>query len=227
MIDEYFATGLVDEVIVVNNNAEPGTDEEVKKTKATLIYEKKQGYGAGYQCGIKAATGDLVLLSEPDGTYSAKDVEKFLVYSKDFDVVMGSRTNQSAILQGASMGLFRKLANVLEAKLVEILFGTHSLTEVGCTCKLFKREVLIELAQHWRTTNALFATELLLLCASRRVNFVEIPISFSERVGESQLTAKWHQLVKWGLKILWFIISFWFKWIFGKKENTNKKAALV
>ena len=112
MIDDYFATGFVDEVVVVNNNAESGTDEEVKKTKARLVYENKQGYGHGYQRGIKEATGDYIFLSEPDGTYSAADLEKFLVYSHDFPVVMGTRTNRSAILDGASMGLIPNLANL-------------------------------------------------------------------------------------------------------------------
>lgn len=212
-IEEYFATGFVDEVVVVNNNAEPGTDEEVKKTKARLVHEKKQGYGYGYQRGIIEAKGDYIFLSEPDGTYAASDLEKFLVYAKDFSVVVGTRTNQSAILEGASMGLFRKLGNVFEAKTIEVLFATNSLTEIGCTCKLFEREVLMKLMPLWKTTNALFATELLLLTVSQRVKFVEIPITFRERVGESSLTGKWYKLAKWGLHIEWFIIYFWFRWI--------------
>ena len=222
-IDDYFATGFVDEVLVVNNNAEPGTDEEVKKTKASLVYQPKQGYGNGYQMGILEAKGDLIMLSEPDGTYSARDLEKFLVYERDFPVVLGTRTNQSAILEGASMGLLRKLANVFDAKVIEVLFGTNSLTEIGCTCKLFRREELMKLAPLWKTTNALFATELLLLTVTERIHFIEIPISFSERVGESSLTAKWHQLAKWGIKIFWFILSFWFAWIFGKRGKRSAK----
>lgn len=216
VIDEYFATGFVDEVLIVNNNAETGTDEEVRKTKAKLIYEKRQGYGYGYQTGIKEAKGDWIFLTEADGTYAAKDLEKFLVYGKDFPIVMGSRTNQSAILEGASMGLLRKLANVFEAKVVEVLFATNSLTEIGCTCKLFERDALLRLMPLWKTTNALFATELLLLCVSLRLKYIEIPIFFSERVGESQLTARWHHLGKWGIRILWFILSFWFIWIIGR-----------
>ena len=43
-IEEFFQTGLVDEVIVVNNNAESGTDEEVKKTKARIVHESQQKY---------------------------------------------------------------------------------------------------------------------------------------------------------------------------------------
>ncbi|MES2087676.1 MAG: glycosyltransferase family 2 protein [Patescibacteria group bacterium] len=214
-IEDYFATGFVDEVVVINNNAEAGTDEEVKKTRARLIHETKQGYGYGYQRGITEATGDYIFLSEPDGTYLASDLERFLVYAQDFPVVVGTRTNQSAILHGASMGFLRKMADVFEAKIIEVLFGTNSLTDVGCTCKLFHKEVLRELAPHWKTTNALFATELLLLVVSRKIKFIEIPITFGERVGESTLTGHWYDLVKWGARILWFIFSTWMKWFFG------------
>src|SRR3989344_1569514 len=141
-IEDYFATGYVDEVVVVNNNAEPGTDEEVKKTKAKLVYESRQGSGFGYRRGISEASGEYIFLSEPDGTFAAQDLERFLVYGKEYPVVFGTRTNQSAILDGAAMGLSRKLANVFEAKLLEVLFGANSLTDVGCICKLFHRDIL-------------------------------------------------------------------------------------
>lgn len=215
-IEDYFATGFVDEIVVVNNNAEAGTDEEVKQTKARLVHETKQGYGHGYQRGIKEATGDYIFLSEPDGTFAASDIERFLVYAKDFPVVVGTRTNQSSILDGASMGLLRKLANVFEAKVIEVLFATNSLTEIGCTCKLFRKDILREFEPYWKTTNALFATELLLLTVSKRIKFIEIPITFRKRVGESALTRRWYHLVKWGLHIFWFILSFWFRWITGR-----------
>ncbi len=215
-IEDYFATGFVDEVVVVNNNAEPGTDEEVRQTKARLVHESKQGYGYGYQRGIREAVGEYIFLSEPDGTYKASDLERFLVYAKDFPVVMGTRTNQSSILEGSAMGFWRKWADVIEGKIIEFLFLTNSVTDVGCTCKLLRRDVAEELSRRWCTTNALFATELLLLVVARRIKFVEIPITFGERVGESTLTGRWWQLSKWGLHILWFIMTFWVRWIFGR-----------
>ena len=68
-IEDYFATGFVDEVVVVNNNAEEGTNEEVKKTKARLVHEQKQGYGYGYQRGIREATGDQEVPVAPCGSF--------------------------------------------------------------------------------------------------------------------------------------------------------------
>lgn len=223
-IEDFFATGFVDEIIVVNNNAEAGTDEEVKKTAAKLIYEKRQGYGYTYQTGIAAAVSDYIVLVEPDGTFVGSDLERFLIYASDFPVIFGTRTSQSSVFKGAAMGLMRKWADVLEGKFIEILFMTNALTDVGCTYKLFHREAVQRIAPLWKEGGALFATELILLTASQRIPFVEIPITFQERVGKSTLTARWWQLASWGLRILWFIFRFWVRWIFSKifkRENKN------
>jgi glycosyltransferase involved in cell wall biosynthesis len=222
VIESFFNSGFVDEVIVVNNNAEKGTDEEVKKTKAKLIHEKRQGYGYAYQTGIKHAKGDYVVLCEPDGTYTGEDLEKLLVYARDgFDVVFGSRTDQIGPLSGADMDVWRKWANVIEAKTIEVLFNTNSLTDVGCTYKLFKRSALDKLSKYWKTTNSLFATELLLLTVSGNLKFIEIPINFKKRIGESSLTGKWHQLIKWGILIQTYIFVFWGKWLLQKISFKN------
>jgi glycosyltransferase involved in cell wall biosynthesis len=216
-INSFFDTGFVDEVIVVDNNAEVGTEKEVKKTNATLIHEPRQGYGYAYQAGIKKAKGDYIVLCEPDGTYDGADIERLLVYAKKgFDVVMGSRTGQSTLLSGADMDLWRKWANVLEAKSIEILFNTNALSDVGCTYKLFKKSVLRKMEKQWKCTNSLFATELLLLTVSQNYSYIEIPLTFMKRVGTSSLTGKWYLLVKWGLHIQGYIVSFWVRHFYEK-----------
>lgn len=212
IIQSFFDTGFVDEIIVVNNNAENGTDEEIKKTKAKIIYEKRQGYGYAFRTGIKRASGYYTILCEPDGTYEAEDIEKLLIYAKQgFDVVLGSRTGQSTLFSGADMDIRRKWANVLEAKSIEVLFNSNSLTDVGCTYKLFTKKTLSKFSKKWLTTNSLFATELLLLTVSHKVNYIEIPITFKKRVGVSSLTGKWYLLIKWGLIIQIYIFKFWLK----------------
>jgi len=141
---DFFATKLVDEIVIVNNNAAPGTDEEVKKTKARLVYEKKQGYGFAIQKGFREAKGDIIIVSEPDGTFIGRDIEKFLAYHTDgFEVVFGTRTTKGLIWEGANMGFLLKWGNILVAKMIELFFLSRSqLTDVGCTMKLFTRKAL-------------------------------------------------------------------------------------
>src|SRR5271154_2501725 len=92
VIGGFPATGLVDEVLVVDNNAQPGTEAEVRKTSARLVKEPRQGYGHATRRGLVEATGDLIVLAEPDGTFVPKDISKLLVYSGECDAVFGTRT---------------------------------------------------------------------------------------------------------------------------------------
>ena len=95
VIDDFFETGFVDEVVAVNNNAESGTDDEIRKTRAKLIHEPRQGYGYGYRRGIKETLGYYVVLCEADDTFASTDLERFMIFAKDFPAVFGSRTNTS------------------------------------------------------------------------------------------------------------------------------------
>lgn len=208
-IDDFFKTGFVDEIIVVDNNSEKGTLEEVRKTKATIITENRQGYGIAYQTGIRNAKGDYIVLCEPDGTYAPEDLEKFLVYAKNnFAVVFGSRTAGSAPFSSSPMNFWRKYPNVFEAKTIELLFNSPSLTDVGCTYKLLTRKALNKLSNLWKMENSLFATELILLTISQDLKFAEIPITFRERVCKSSLTGSWYKLALWGIRIQSYIIKF-------------------
>lgn len=215
VIEEFFNTGFVDEIVVVNNNAEAGTEEEVQKTKARMVYEKRQGYGYAFQRGLKEARGDYIILCEPDGTYTGHDLERFLVFAKDFDVVLGSRTGPTKPM-GGSMGFLRKYANVFEGKTIELLFNTNALSDVGCTYKLFIRKAIDKLLPLWHTKGGLFATELVLLTIAEKLRFVEIPITFNERIGISTMINSIRKLMKWGVMIYAFIFYSWFKWIFRK-----------
>ena len=219
-IDSFFKTGFVDEVVVVNNNAEAGTDNEVKKTKAKLLYEKKQGYGYAFMRAIKESRGDYVVVCEPDGTFLASDLERMLVYARDFDVVIGSRTSQIGSLSGEGMGIIRKFANVIEAKTIEVLFNSVALTDVGCAYKLFKRKSLAKIMPKWRMQKTpLFNTELILLTVSQKLKFVEIPITYNKRVGKSSIVDKWHQIIRWAVVIQIYIFGFWLKHIIDSRTR--------
>jgi len=70
VILDFFGTGAVDEVIVVNNNAASGTSDEVFGTGAREVIEPRQGYGRAIRRGMDEATGDYIVICEPDGTFS-------------------------------------------------------------------------------------------------------------------------------------------------------------
>ena len=191
-INDFFSTNIVDEVIIVDNNATKGTREEVERTSANLYTEPRQGYGWGYRKALEAATGDLLIMCEPDGTFIPSDIEKLLAYSDHMDVVQGSRTSSTLILDGANMGLLLKYGNFLVAKLAEFSFPSSatSLSDCGCTFRLLSRSAYQILSPHFRTGGSAFGMEITLLCLRSSLPMCEIPIRYSKRVGQSSVTGR-------------------------------------
>ncbi len=208
VIDGFFATGVIDEVLVVNNNAQAGTKEEVDKTRARQVYETKQGYGHAYQRGLAEATGDLLILAEPDGTFLPRDAVKLLTYADDCDAVFGTRTTREMIWSGANMGTFLKWGNWAVAKLVEVLFNTSHLSDVGCTYRLLTRETLEKIQPRFSVGGSHFGPELMLLVITSGARVVEVPVNYLPRVGHSSVTGDLGKAVKLGLQMIVYIIRF-------------------
>jgi len=187
-INDFFKTKVVDEVIAVDNNAAPGTKEEILLTEAKYFLETKQGFGHGYQRALREATGDIIVMTEPDGTFVAEDIRKLLAYADDFNVVFGTRTTSILIGKGANMGFFMKWGNFALAKVVEILFNTVQLTDVGCTYRLIKKDVLRKIENKFVITGNEFNLDMMLMIIRNKIKFIELPINYKKRIGESSVT---------------------------------------
>jgi glycosyltransferase involved in cell wall biosynthesis len=207
-IEGFLATGFVDEVLVVNNNAAAGTAEEVALTPARQVFESRQGYGWASRRGLAEADGDLLVLAEPDGTFLPTDVVKLLAYSDDCDAVFGTRTTRELIWSGANMGAFLKWGNWAVAKMVEALFNTSHLSDVGCTYKLLHRDLALRLLPTFRVGDSHFGPELMLRVITSGARFVEIPVNYLPRVGESAVTGDLRKAFVLGMQMIFFILRY-------------------
>ena len=215
-IDQFFATGVVDEVIVCNNNAAPGTSEEVAQTDAIEVFETRQGYGWSFQKALATATGDLIVASEPDGSFAPDDIFKLLAYAEDFDVVFGSRTNSHMIWSGANMGLFLKWGNWAVAKYMEFLWNTATaLTDVGCTMRLVTREVLETIQPSFTVGGSHFGPEMMMLCFYSGARCIEIPLNYKQRVGQSMVTGDFKTTFMLGWQMIGLITWYRLKTLVG------------
>ncbi len=208
VIEGFEALDLVDEIIVVNNNAAAGTSEQVAGTTAREVFEPVQGYGAAIRRGLAEAKGDLIVLCEPDGTFDPSDLLKLLPFTTDADVVFGSRTVQTFIWAGANMGLFLRWGNWFVAKLIEASFGTNYLSDVGCTFRVMRRGVVEEVLPRFRLTGSAFGLELLLRSVTVRHPFVQVPVRYRARVGVSSVTGDPTKTVLLGLEMILLVLRF-------------------
>ncbi len=207
-VEEFYATGVLDEIIVVNNNAAAGTSEEVAETPAREVFEAIQGYGAAIRRGFREASGDLVVVAEPDGTFRGHDLRKVLAYAEDFEVVYGSRTVKEFIWEGANMGLFLKWGNYAVAKLMEILFNTTSLTDVGCTMRCIHKETLRELEPFFTVNGNFFGPEMMVISILKKRRMIQVPVNYTKRVGTSSVTGSLSVAIRLGLQMIGLILRY-------------------
>lgn len=202
-IREFESLGIVDEIVVVNNNAHPDTSPAVAPTTAREVHESTQGYGAAIRRGLAETTAfDLVCVCEPDGTFDPADLMKLLPFTSDVDVVFGSRTVQTFILSGANMGWFLRWGNWAVAKLTEVLYNTVYLSDVGCTFRVLKRSAVDEMTPDFVGNASSFGFEMMLHAARRRMPLVQVPVKYQPRVGESSVTGDFGKALKLGLQMI-------------------------
>jgi glycosyltransferase involved in cell wall biosynthesis len=205
VILDFWATGVVDEVLVINNNAAKGTSEEVAGTNAIEILEVTQGYGHAIRRGLRNSTGDYIVVCEPDATFLPADVFKLLAYAADFQIVYGSRTSQQLIWHGANMGLFLRWGNWAVAKYLEFLFNATTLTDVGCTMRLLRRDAAHRLLPSFKIGSNEFGPEMMIRSLQAGFKVIQIPVNYLPRVGESAVTGDPIKAFTLGMRMIWLI----------------------
>jgi len=214
---EDFSLPFVDEIIVVDNNSTDRTASEVSKTnKAILFQGKKQGYGFALQAGYNLATGDYLITAEPDGTFLGRDILKLLAYSEDSEVIFGTRTNKRLVWEGANMDFLLLVGNWLVAKLIEILFNTTTLSDVGCTMKFIKKEALLKIKDKFMVGGSYFSAEFMLVVITSHLSFIEIPVNYKPRIGTSKITGSKMKTIYVAFRMIGLIFTFWIRKFFGK-----------
>ncbi len=207
-IDDFLATRVVDELIVVNNNSKDKTVEKVKKTGAILVNEYRQGYGYALRRGLSEATGDYVIMAEPDGTFKGIDIFKCLAYADDFDVVCGTRTTNELIWSAANMGWFLRFGNIIVAKLLEILFQGPSLSDCGCTMRLIRKDALDKIKGKLTVGGSHFLPEMVILSLLINLRVIEIPVNYLPRRGLSKITGNIKGTLITGTNMIWLIFKY-------------------
>lgn len=210
VIEGFLETGVVDEVLVVNNNAQEGTAEEVEKTNARQVFETKQGYGNAIKRGLTDSTGDLIVLAEPDGTFLPSDIIKLLAFSDECEIVLGTRTTREMIWEGANMDWFLRWGNWAVAKFVEVAFNTSHISDIGCTYRLLSRDVADRFAREMTVGGSHAGPEMLMLTIQSKISFVEVPVNYLPRVGTSSVTGNRMTAFLLGLTMIKLILGYRF-----------------
>ena len=141
-------------------------------------------------------------ICEPDGTFDPADLLKLLPFTVDVEVVFGSRTVQTFILHGANMGAFLRWGNWAVAKLAMVLFNSVHLSDVGCTFRVLSRDAIDQLQPEFRRDDSAFGFEMMLHVLSRGVLFIQVPVKYQPRIGDSSVTGDRMKAFRLGVSMI-------------------------
>ena len=207
-------TEIFDEIIVVDNNSTDNTASEIKETNAYYVKETIQGYGAALRKGMGIAKSDYIVICEPDSTFKASDIYKFLSYLEEFECIFGTRTTKSLINDKAKMQFYLRIGNILVAKILEYLFLGPTLSDVGCTFKLISKKSYESVQNNLKVVGSEFQPELMINLILKKKKILEIPVNYLEREGKSKITYNFISSFKLALKMLYLIFYLRIKSLF-------------
>ena len=189
-IREVISIHNLDTEIVVVDNGSTDRSLEILKTnlgafpQLNVICEPHLGYGSAYQKGFETAQGQYLFMADCDGTYSFKDIPRFLAeLEKGYDLVVGNRFN-SALLKGVMPWHHRYIGNPILSFITKLFFGIK-IGDIHCGARAISRDALNKIVLY--TTGMEFASEMIIKCARQGLKITEIPISYSKRIGISKL----------------------------------------
>ncbi len=198
---------LVQEVVVVNNASTDTTADNARQAGATVVSEKRRGYGFACLRGIAYAEKlrpDIVVFL--DGDYSDyPDEMKALVapiLRQEADFVVGSRTTgqreAGAMLPQAIVG------NHLACWLMRRLWGVRY-TDLG-PFRAIRYADLLRLNMQDKTFGWTIEMQIKAHLAGLRI--MEIPVSYRRRTGISKITGTVTGTVKASVKIVGTLLRF-------------------
>lgn len=93
------------EVIVINDGSSDNSAQLAEKAGA-IVYSHPYniGNGAAIKSGIRAASGDVLVLMDGDGQHDPADIAALLKHMPEYDMVVGARTMKAHASLGRALG---------------------------------------------------------------------------------------------------------------------------
>jgi glycosyltransferase involved in cell wall biosynthesis len=180
--------GFVTELIIVDARSKDGTVEVARSLRpdARILVQEGRGKGSALRQGFEAATGDIIVAMDADGSTQPEEIERFVdALMAGADYVKGSRYMPG----GGSVDLsrLRRMGNLGLTVMTRVVHGAH-FSDLCYGFNAFWRDVLPVLALE--STGFEIETEMNLRALRAGLRVREVPSVEASRIyGESNLHA--------------------------------------
>lgn len=175
---------LLHEIIVVDNGSTDNTAEVARTAGAQVVSEPQRGYGAACAAGVAAATGDILVFMDGDGSFIPGELSRLVtpIVDGSADLVLGSRMRGGMV--AGSMPPHQRFGNQLVAWLVRRFYGV-ALTDLG-PFRAIRRQLLLTLQMQERTYG--WPIEMMVKAAKQPARVLEVSVSYRPRLaGQSKV----------------------------------------
>lgn len=215
-VRDFLSAPNVKRVLVISNNSVDNTMRNAEIAGALVFNETHQGYGACvYRALMEASRYDdceAICLCEGDRTFRSYDIIKLIAYLPHADIVNGTRIVEQLQESSTQLSTFMHYGNFAVAKLLEFKYlGDVTLSDVGTTYKIIRRDILLKLLPKLSpNVNLEFNPYFLETAIYNSFSVIECPISFYPRVGKSKggNQSNWIAM-KLGLSMIFGILFGW------------------
>lgn len=177
---------FVRSVVVVDNGSTDGTGDLAREAGAQVVVEPRRGYGQACLAGIAALADDceVVVFLDADGSDDPSLIPALVapIASGLADLVIGSRALGEA--EKGALTLQQRVGNAIAAAWLRRRFGQPA-TDLG-PFRAVRRECLARLGMSDPTYG--WTVQMQLEAARLGLRYLEVPVPYRRRVGESKIS---------------------------------------
>lgn len=206
---------IVDEIILVDDASTDTTAAIARSLNiTTIVHARNTGYGGNQKTCYEAALtskADFVIMLHPDYQYTPKLITAmaYLLESREFDVVLGSRILGGKAIRGG-MPVYKYVSNRILTLLQNLIIGAK-LSEYHTGYRAYSREVLESLPWSENSDDFVFDNQFLsqAIYAGFRIGEVTCPARYFREASSINFVRS----VKYGLGCILTAVQFRFaKW---------------
>lgn len=168
------------EILVVDDGSSDKTADIVEDKGIRIIRHKiNKGSGAARKTGIRAATGNIIVMTDADGTYPNHDIPRLLEFIPEYDQVIGARIEEKGthrFLRTPAKFIIRKIGEFLVSK---------EIPDLNSGLRVFKKDIVSKylylIPDGFSCVSSITLT---FLSNGYAVKFV--PIEYYSRIGKSK-----------------------------------------
>jgi glycosyltransferase involved in cell wall biosynthesis len=170
------------EIIFVDDGSIDGSQDILKNIDQIkcIRHSKNIGYGGALKTGIKNSKGDIIVITDGDGTYPNNIIPKLISEMDQYDMVVGERSKNDP-----NIPTIRKPAKWILGKLANYLSETE-IPDLNSGLRAFSRKEALRFMKILPSGFS-FTTTITLAMHCNELKVKYVPIEYNKRKGHSKI----------------------------------------